>query len=608
MIKNIVSRIFDTKVDAIGLAVFRMCYVVVLLCEISQLFKFRKIIYDQIPFLYQGEINVTYIFGLWALALLFLFFGWFTKTAALLNFIFGIVIFSSASHFEYHVFYTYVGINFLLLFIPVSRVFSIDSLITKIKYTQTGKIFKIDRNVLQINYLMPVYVGIALIYFDSIFLKLDNRLWTSGLGVWLPSSLPMAVWNDTSLLLNQKEVVIFLGYFVLVFETLFIFLFWFKRLRVPLMVIGIFFHIGILVTYPIPLFALTFIIIYLLMVPPAFWLWIAGKMQFKNPVYIFYYDGENPFRNKIAAIIGHLDVFKAIDCKSVQKSSDVDSHIFTHEDLLSKAHGLNTAGKIYSGYDAYVQLFKAMIYSYPLGVLLTLPGVSHIARIFYRRISADWSAESTPQNCMLRQHQMPLDENQNTLFKGWNRLAVSKMAWKITIVVLFVFQCMLITGSMPMALGTTLKKTIGVARHGVFLDYHFKGYNHIFKIVYRNSDGKKSVLPLIDENGMPGAYTSGVIWRHLTFNVVTTQISKIRFEKEIIPYLKHYMKAQAISGDADFEFYIKTIKTPVNWEKDFLHRQMAKPWEKVGECHLSDKTGVFYWNAVMDTLVASEMK
>ena len=608
MIKNIVNRIFDAKADAIGLAVFRMCYAVVLFFEILQLSEFRKIIYDQIPFQYQGEINVTYIFGLWIVALALLFVGFYTRIAALLNCIFGIIIFSSASHFEYHVFYTYVGINFLLLFIPVSRVFSFDSLREKIKYTQTGKAYQINRKVLEINYLMPVFVGIALIYFDSIFLKLGNRLWTSGLGVWLPSSLPMAVWNDTSLLLNQKWLVLFLGYFVLVFEALFIFLFWFKSLRVPLMLIGIFFHIGILITYPIPLFALTFIIVYLLLIPPTFWLWMARKVRFAKPSYTFYYDEKNPLRNKIAVIIRHFDILKAVDCKSISNSNDDASPVFTTNELLAKAHGITTAGETSVGYDAYIQLFKSMVYLYPIGIFLTIPGISFLGRKLYKRLNSDWTS-NTPNNLRLRQYEKPLDENQDTLFKGWNRLNITKTGWKITVVVLFALQCVLISGAMPVPIGLTLKKTIGVARHGVFLDYHFKGYNHIFKIVYVDQNGTKTVLPIIDENGMPGDYTSGVIWRHITFNVVTTHISKIKIENEIVPYLKHYFKAQGINGaNADFEFFIKTIDTPVNWEKDFLHRQMAKPWVKVGDCHFEQKIALFEWNDTMNALVASEMQ
>ncbi|HMI07817.1 MAG TPA: HTTM domain-containing protein, partial [Flavobacterium sp.] len=275
MIKDTFQKIFNNKVDALGLSVFRMCYTLVLFAEVLQLFKFRHLIYDAVPYRYVGDIDVTYIFIFWFIILAMLFLGLFTRLATIVNYIFAVIIFSSAANFEYHVFYAYIGINFLMLFMPVSRVFSLDSLLEKVKYTNIGRPYKTDRKILEINYLIPVFAAIALVYFDSVFRKADSPMWTDGLGMWLPSSLPMMIWNDTSFILNQEWLVKFLGYLVLCFESVFIFLFWFKRFRVPFFLLGVFFHLGILIAYPIPWFALTAVVVYLLLLPPGFWLWIS---------------------------------------------------------------------------------------------------------------------------------------------------------------------------------------------------------------------------------------------------------------------------------------------------------------------------------------------
>lgn len=612
MIKAFIDKIFNTKVDALGLSVFRILYAVIISFEIANLFRFRNIVYDKIPFDYVGEINVIYIFGLWVLVLICLFLGLFTRTAVLLNYIFGIIVFGSASKFEYHVFYTYTGVNFLLLFMPISRVFSLDSLIIKVKYSHIGKTFKVDRKILEINYLLPVYVGIALIYFDSIFLKLQNKLWTSGLGVWLPSSIPMAVWHDTSLLLNQKEVMYFLGYFVLVFEALFIFLFWFKKIRLPLMFIGIFFHIGILITYPIPLFALAFVVIYLLLVPASFWLRIATLFKSKKIYYTFYYDAECPLCNKVVVVIKHLDVFHTIACKTVQGNYQNDPAIqhFDEEILLINIHGVTSGGKVYAGYWCYVQLFKSLKYLYPLGLLLSVPGISHLGKNVYRYIAGErLTTRCTTENCTLPEYTEPTDENQDIMVKGWNQLSITKKFWKIIIVTLFLAQCLLISGAMPGSVQMVFNKTMGVARHGVFLDHHFKGYNHIFKVVYVDKNGVRTTIPIIDDQGMPGAYTTGIIWRNISFNVVTSRIKEKKFEDGILPYLKFYLADKQLdASQADFEFYYKEIETPVSWEKDFLHKQMAKPWIKAGTCKFKGNANVFEWNSAMDALTAKESK
>lgn len=613
MIKDCIRNIFNTKVDAVGLSIFRMCYALLLFFEVAQLYTFRKVIYDDIPFISKGEINVIYIFALWAIVLLFLFLGLFTRMTTLLNYALGIIIFSSASNFEYHVFYTYVGVNFVLIFMPISRVLSLDALVSKIKYTNVGTSFSIDRKVLEINYLIPVYLGIALIYFDSIFLKLNTKLWTNGLGVWLPASLPMMTWCDTSLVLNQKELVLFLSYFVLVFETLFIFLFWFKKLRVPLIVIGVFFHVGILITYPIPFFALAFILIYLLLIPVSFWQRIASLFKFSKARYTFYYDAACPLCVKIVAAVQHLDVFDSISCKSVQGNYQNEPALrpFTEQDLFVNIHGVTTKGKVCIGYWAYVQLFKSLIYLYPVGILLQIPGVSHIGRRIYKYVSGNRLTERcTAENCSLPVYVTPIAEDQDLFLKGWNQLAITKKFWKFFILFLFVIQCLLIARLLPQGIASAFKNAFGVARHAVFVDDHFRNYNHTFKIVYVDKQGKHTTIPIIDDNGMPGEYVSGIIWRNISFNVITSQINTANFEKGIVPYLRFYLEDQHIDANqtAHFEFYFKTIDTPTHWEKDFLHKQMAKPWTKAGDCQLTKEQQFFKWNAQMQTLTAKEVK
>ncbi|RYG52902.1 MAG: hypothetical protein EOO01_05780, partial [Chitinophagaceae bacterium] len=313
-----ISGLFQRKVSATGLAVFRMLYSIMIIVEISLLYKFRHIIFDREPFVVPGEIDFGFIYFFWMAALFALFVGLFTRVAALVNFIFGVIIFSSAIKFEYHIYYSYLGVNFLFLFLPVSKVFSLDNLILKLKHTTIGKAFSPDRNVLEINYMMPVFVGIALVYFDSIFLKLQNNLWTSGLGFWLPTSIPAVAWNDMSLILNQEWFMYFLGYFVLLFEAAFIFLFWFRKWRWPLLLIGIVFHLGIWVCYPIPLFALTYVFLYLLLLPADFWQKTGQWFISKNQVYTFYYDAECPLCNKVVVVIRHFDIFNRVICKTVQ--------------------------------------------------------------------------------------------------------------------------------------------------------------------------------------------------------------------------------------------------------------------------------------------------
>ncbi len=624
---GIFRKIFNTKIDAIGLAVFRVAYITVLFCDICQLFRFRGIIYDKVPFLVTGEINVTFLFGFWFIILAMLFLGLFTRTAAIINYIFGVIVFGSATNFEYHVFYAYLGINFLLIFLPVSRVFSIDRLIQKVKYTNIGRPYRPDRTVLEINYLIPVFVAIALVYFDSIFYKYSARMWTDGLGMWTPSSLPMMIWNDTSAILNQEWLVRSLGYIVLAFETVFIFLFWFRKFRVPFALLGIFFHLGILIAYPIPWFALTAVVVYLLLLPPSFWLRIGNVFKSKSPSFKFYYDAECPLCNKVVVIIRHFDIFNKIECVTVQGYAATEKALegISELDLLINIHGVDKRGRVSVGYDAYVTLMRHMIWTYPAGLLLAVPGISTVGKKIYRYVAGNRLTERcTSENCMMPELSLPMDENEDLLIEGWNRLAITKNFWKWLLILFTILQLHLICISPTVQRfigGTTignalqtsnrimtipLKKFLGIGPHPVFMyNIHFEGYNHIFKIVCKNN-GK--IVPLLDNNGMVrNSYANGALWVNYTFRVNSPKLYLGEYEQGVVPYLRQFEKENNLANGT-YEIYVKEIQTTDHWQKDFLHQQMRKPWLPAGECQLTATSANFTWNPQMRAMLANKRK
>lgn len=627
MIKETFRRIFNDKVDAIGLSVFRMCYTLVLFCEVLQLFKFRHLVYDADPYRYIGDIDVWYLFVFWFITLGFLFAGLFTRIATIVNYILGVIIFSSASNFEYHVFYAYVGTNLLLLFLPISRVLSIDSLIEKIKYTNIGRPYQVDRKVLEINYLVPVFAGIALVYFDSVFRKIDSPMWMDGLGMWLPSSLPMVVWTDMSVILNQEWLVKFLGYLVVVFETVFIFLFWFRKMRVPFFLLGIFFHLGILIAYPIPWFALTAIVVYLLMVPPGFWLAISKALQSKKTTFDFYYDAECPLCNKVVVIIKHVDIFRKINCVTVQGYAAQEPALSAigEETLLINIHGVDKKGHVSVGYSAYIELMKHLGYTYPIGLLLSLPGIATIGKRTYSYIAGNRLTERcTRENCLMPEFSAPTSERDDFLVAGWNRLNLTKKFWKFFLAATFGAQLLIIsicpiferqiTGSfignvllkVAPVVQSASKKYAGITAHPVFMyNLHFDSYNHIFKIVCEENN---KIVPLLDENGMvTNSYANGALWVNHTFRTNAPILRKQQYEKSVSRYLR-YFEAENGLHHSNYTIYVKVIETTDHWQQDFLRNQMKKPWQPAGTCRLTKDSETFAWTTQMEATFEAEIK
>lgn len=627
MIKETFRSLFNTKVDAIGLSVFRMCYTLVLFCEVYQLFKFRNLIYDADPYRYIGDVDVRYIFGFYFIILGLLFLGLFTRLATIVNYILGVIIFSSASNFEYHVFYAYVGVNLLLLFMPISRVLSLDSLIQKVKYTNIGRPYQVDRKVLEINYLVPVFVGLALVYFDSVFRKIDSPMWMDGLGMWLPSSLPMAVWTDTSFVLNQEWLVKFLGYLVVVFETVFIFLFWFRKVRVPFLLLGIFFHLGILIAYPIPWFALTAVVVYLLMVPPGFWLAISNAIKSKQTSFDFYYDAECPLCNKVVVIVRHIDIFRKINCVTVQAYAAQDPALkgIDEQTLLINIHGVDRKGKVSVGYDAYIELVKHLVYTYPLALVLSIPGISNIGKKIYGYIAGNRLTERcTSENCLMPEFSAPASETDDFLVAGWNQLNLTKAFWKYFLIATLAIQ-LLIISVCPIfdrqlhdtIIGKVLHKVVppvqaagkkyaGMTAHPVFMyNLHFDGYNHIFKIVCEQNN---KVVPLLDDNGMvTNSYANGSMWVNHTFRTNGPILKKAVYENSVLRYLRYFEHENGLHH-SNYKIYVKVIETTDHWQKDFLHNQMKKPWQPAGSCSLTKDSQQFVWSDAMLAVFEAELK
>src|SRR5690606_15745147 len=187
------SWLYDKQIDAKGLAVFRIAFALVLLGEVIQLYYFRHLTFDKIPYLIPGEIEMWPILLFWMGALIFVILGLFTRTAAIINYILTVVVVGTISSFEYHMFYSYLIISFLFIFLPLSKTFSLDRLLLKLKYSNTRFRYNPPQTVSVLAYYLPLLMGIGFVYFDSLFFKYTSHLWLNGLGMWLPASMPQAV-------------------------------------------------------------------------------------------------------------------------------------------------------------------------------------------------------------------------------------------------------------------------------------------------------------------------------------------------------------------------------------------------------------------------------
>ncbi len=266
-ILGFIDRLYDKKISSKGLGLFRIFFLLNLLLEVIRIFRYRQLYFDPIPFLKPLSFDYTIPLLLWMLVLLMLVLGLFTRIMSIINYGFILWIVNASSFFEYHMNYTYLGIGFLMMIIPLSQSYSLDNLLKRKKNNFSLK--KSQTSVLY--YFLIIFFGVVVVYFDSIFYKFKCLTWVNGLGMWLPASLPYVSISSNQWLLNQEFLIKALGYLTFAFELVFPFLFFLKKYRTYLLFIGLGLHFGILLEFPIPFFALGVIAIYILMVPVSFW-------------------------------------------------------------------------------------------------------------------------------------------------------------------------------------------------------------------------------------------------------------------------------------------------------------------------------------------------
>jgi predicted DCC family thiol-disulfide oxidoreductase YuxK len=606
MIYNFLEKAYNKKVNGHGLAIFRIIYSLVLLGEISHLLYFQHLIFDAIPFIEVAEINFAIPLGIWFISVVFILFGAFTRFFSIINYLMALILIGSIHNFEYHVFYAYMGINFLFLFLPVSQCLSIDRLLLKLKYSNTTFQYNPPITISQIYYFLPCIVGIGLVYLDSVFYKIASNMWLSGLGVWLPSTLPMITHINLSPILNLEYWIKFLGCFTILFEFFFLFIFFRKKWRWLIFTIGMGLHLGILIQFPIPWFALCVCAIYILVMPIGFWDNIFLNKKLKPSTLFVFYDAECPLCIRTKIVVNHFNNNQKIKFLTVQNASAENKYLaeISYNELLNDIHAVDIDGKVYSGVNTYIQILKRIYYLYPFAIILKLPGINFIANKTYKFIANNRNTERcTEDNCG---YNIPVISNNNDI-KLMNHYTVGDLKRQslfLFIYILIIFQSLLfyrtwsfdvikvktnfsnsfVDKSINRCLSpfeSVFKIGLGTTCHPVFTDVvHFNRYNHDIAVVYINSISRQeNWLPIVNKKGMPDWYNYGCNWVNWTFRVNGRNIDQEQLIKGVERYTAFWAYKNNISlNKAKFKIKVKKIDTPNGWEKNYLNKQIAKPW------------------------------
>ncbi|MDB5391179.1 MAG: hypothetical protein JWM11_6825 [Planctomycetaceae bacterium] len=250
-------------ISPVPLGLFRIAFGCVLLLEAVYCINRRDLYFLEYPLRDQIPIGILVALGVWTASIICLILGFLTRFAACINYVCVVFFFRPNALFCYHADMLYLPAAFLTALLPMHRAWSVDGLLIR-------NIWGVDLSKIPVPRLYNnaiIYWVLGFMYFDSSISKLESAFWRNGLGFWLPASFPSFTMFSLNALLNQEWLVKCAGYLTLIFEVAFVFLFWIPAARIYLLVIGVLLHVGITTVFPIPLFGLLSLSIYVLFFP-----------------------------------------------------------------------------------------------------------------------------------------------------------------------------------------------------------------------------------------------------------------------------------------------------------------------------------------------------
>ncbi|QKF76870.1 DCC1-like thiol-disulfide oxidoreductase family protein [Arcobacter defluvii] len=629
---NFIKKLYEKEESGLALALFRIVYGLVVLAEVWQIFYFRHLIFDPIPYVQTASFMIHPMLIIWIISIVFITVGLFTRKATIVNYLFTVLFMGFTfqftglgNEFDYHIDKEFIPVAFLLMFMPISRRLSFDRLIEKIKYSNTKQEYNPKTTVSSLNYIILI-IAAGLIYFDSIFYKLYSPMWLGGLGVWLPASLPWATWLDLSFILNQEHLIKFLGYLTLFFQITYIFFVWFKKFKVFYLLVGIGLHIGIALAFPIPWFALAMVALYIGIIPSSFYSNLYEKIfkSKKKPTLKFYFDENCPLCNRLRIIVQYFDNSRNIEFLSTQQEAHKNDLLknIPLQQLLDNVYSVDNKNNVFSGIETYVKVLNKVWIFKPIGILLYIPFIKSIGSKIYGYIAQHRITYGcTEDSCSMPIHNTVYIEQDDSKIKILQNLDLKTIkiffiaffiAW-LSISQLLMIQSSLLMNHIYSKLnisnetlryingGANLYKNIfypftGLSQHAVFMDYHFQNYNHTVAITY--FDGKEDIfLPIIDEKGHASWYDSGRQWVNYSFRVSNKDFNSKQYSHGIKKYIYFWAYKNNIDlNNATFKVKYKYNEVPYKWEKDLLKKGLNKPWQEAGT--LGWKNGEFFANII----------
>ncbi len=566
---------FDTPTNNIGFAWFRISFATFLLAFIYQVNYFRPLVFHSFPTISTNPFPAKLFLMCWFTAAFLVLIGFKTRFAALINYcciILATFTFGNSGCGTFNDDLLRIG-GLVVLFFPTHKQWSIDA-IWQAWYDGKGY----SKTTSKLNYLIALFISLGLMYWASSITKLFSPIWQQGLGLWIPAVMPHNKWNNLSLFLNQKGVMIAINYITIVWEVFFIAAIFSKRWAWLFAVTGVIFHLCIAAIFP-------------------FWFLCFGPLPF---YFLFLHKKtKEPSSANQHIVYLNLHIKRQLALARLVKIINKQAAVYHHDDSLIHIEGKsyqdswlaaqvllrsNWPGRLV-GALLQLEFFKLLAKLLVDDVLIILPEGVHLEdnrRITYQTQKSLLLLGALTLLCVQAFY------TTHHLYKNWNKkTAIQDLSKKEFHVRKSIEDASL----KPSNLFRTL---FGLNARGLFLDHSSVGNKVMFAIIMKGKQGETIWLPYFNQEGFVEKYNMNQMWSLYSYTAVCS--GTIPNPRELEKTLTFWANKNRINTDSlDLTVLKRIYYFPTSFEPNYLDKQKQLPWTVEGRVQW--RKGVFSYHS-----------
>lgn len=552
----------DTPTSVRTLALFRISFCAILLLVIGHVNDYRPIFFDAIPGIARNPFPAKLFIGIWTLSVVMVMAGLATRWFAIVNYCMVVIatfFFTNAGAGSFNDDLLRIG-SFLMIIMPVHRTFSLDNLLQRV---QTGSPFRTTTSYLHI--LAMLFVSLGLMYWASGLTKSYSPMWSRGLGLWIPASMPYNRWNDLSFFLDIPWLMIALNYAVIVWEIVFIVCLFFPRTHTFIAISGVLLHAGIAAIFPFPLMCAGPLPFYLLFIKDSFWQKICKPSGDPKLLTLNANDRKQ-------LVFGRF--IKAFDLRNtINIIWSEQPTMFGWKDTISILNRFLVLKPL--AWLCHIELVRLFI-DLVVTEWLTIPVAATEERIGYslKRLSLLIFCIA-----MFSVQLFSVCYHANTRLRG----AISEEKLRKY------YYIRKDVHDLSMKPSNLFRTLFGINARGVFLDHSNMGVKYIYGLTFTDKDGSEKWLPFFDEHGHALGMNKNMHWSKYTFNSVCNGPEPNISELKKVTWFWAWKTGTELNH-LRINVYRKDLKFPVVFEKGYHRKLDEQSWTPFGTIDWKDGT------------------